>query len=347
MNIKKECLAQLDMAYAINIFRIGNKTYCICASESRNGKIVLIDCQTRAVHTINGLAGGIMSIIPIPEEKASFIAIQKFYPVFQSEKAEIVKIHFIIGDTDEINAQVVPIAQLPYVHRIMLAGSPGRRKIIAGTLCQEKAYEQDWSTAGAVYLIDLSDNPHGNTRVICLLDGIHKHHGMFVDPESNVFISGEEGVFSIDVRDDTFITKKELSDSVSDLCLFDIDDDGEKEMIAIKPFHGDSLSFLRKTRNQWQCIAQDNISFGHALWCGKIEGKPYAIVCSRGSDKVISLYELKTDSEGGIAYVKSTIDSGVGASNIVVDQERGKTVLYTANHGANEVARYSISGIVN
>ena len=47
----------------------------------------MIDTETKAVSELEGLAGGVMAVIPIPEHEGEFLSIQKFYPIFDSRKS--------------------------------------------------------------------------------------------------------------------------------------------------------------------------------------------------------------------------------------------------------------------
>lgn len=97
--IKREKLALLEYTYSINLIEIDGVEYCITASEARSGDILLISTGDGSIQKITGLKGGVMSIIPIPEENGGFLAIQRFYPIFDSAQAELV--HCRIVQTGE------------------------------------------------------------------------------------------------------------------------------------------------------------------------------------------------------------------------------------------------------
>ncbi|MEI3175373.1 MAG: hypothetical protein V8S96_02115 [Lachnospiraceae bacterium] len=83
----KEKLAALSMCYSITVMEYHGREYCISASEERDGGIVMIDTETKTVSELEGLAGGVMAVIPIPEREGEFLSIQKFYPIFDSRKS--------------------------------------------------------------------------------------------------------------------------------------------------------------------------------------------------------------------------------------------------------------------
>ena len=342
--IVKERLAYLSMCYSITLMEMDGREYCVSASEERDGKIVMIDTETKEASEITGLAGGVMAIIPVPEERGAFLAIQKFYPVFDSAAAEVVycKLPETGGETlpGTLAAKVRLVAQIPFVHRIALTGEPGKRKMVAATLCKDKKFVEDWSQPGSVYEYTL-DGGMQVEKVETLLEGITKNHGMYTYAKKGgayTLVSGEGGVWAIDGKGKS---QKFCDESISDLCLYDIDGDGMDEMVCIAPFHGDSMKVYKKTAEGWKCIADEAITFGHAVWCGTCGGAPLAISCSRGGDKCSRAYRPLWKG-GRLSFETVDVDEGVGASNIHVKEDGGAVVFYAANHGVGEVARYTI-----
>ena len=348
--IVKERLAFLSMCYSVTLMEVNGREYCVSASEERDGKVVLVDTETKEVAEIAGLAGGVMAVVPIPEENGGFLAIQKFYPVFDSAAAEVVhgtlclkKEETAEGKLPEtVGAKVGLVARIPYVHRIGLAGEAGRRRMIAATLCKSKRFVEDWSQPGYVYEYTL-DGDFQVTKTETLLEGITKNHGMYTYEKRGgayTLISGEEGVWAIDGKSQI---QKLCEEPVSDLCLYDIDGDGVDEMVCIAPFHGDHLRVFKKTAGGWECLADEGITFGHAVWCGACKGAPLILCCSRGGDKCSRAYRPVWE-EGKLGFETMDVDEGVGASNIHVKEAEGAVVFYAANHEVGEVARYTIEG---
>lgn len=338
--VVKEKLASLDVCYSITLMNYNGREYCVSASEMRGGEIVMVDTQTKAVSKITGLAAGIMAVVPIPEENGGFLAIQKFYPTFDSKEAEVV--HGVISGeiAPVMEAKVTVAAYIPYVHRIALTGRPGARKMIACTLCKDKAFTDDWSQPGSAYLYDLDADMKG-TLEKTLVTGITKNHGMFTYEKVGgeyILIAGEQGVWAIDGR---YNVSKLCGEPVSDLCMYDVDGDGIDEMLTIAPFHGDNMRIFKAADGGWQMIAEEPISFGHAIWCGDCGGAPLIICCSRGGDMSTKLYRPAKD-DGAFVLESLSIDEGVGASNIFVKEDDGAVVFYAANHEIGQVARYTI-----
>lgn len=338
--ITKEKLAVLPIGYCISLMELQGRQYCITASEDRDGELLLIDTQTKSVQKVTGLSGGVMSILPIPEREGEFLAIQRFYPVFDSKEAEIVHCRLGHLDGETIPATVRTVADLPYVHRIALTGTPQARTLVAATLCHGKDYIDDWSKPGAVYSYRLDSELNVFDRRL-LLDGIYKNHGMYQYRKTGgmyVLVSGEQGVWVID---GTGACEKLCNEPVSDLCMFDVDGDGMDEMICIAPFHGDTLKVLKKSGDAWITLAQEKLSFGHAVWCGLCSGAPVILACNRGGDRATTLYRPVRSGEK-LDLTCVDVDLGVGATNIAVQPQAQGLVLYAANHGCDETARYMI-----
>lgn len=336
----KERLAQLSMCYCITLMNYNGREYCVSASEERDGEIVMIDTESKAVSKITGLSGGVMAIIPIPEENGVFLAIQKFYPVFASKDAEIACCRISGEMKDVMEAEVTCVTKLPFVHRIALTGEVGSRRIIAATLCRDKDYIEDWSKPGAVYEFAVDDCMRIlSTKV--LLEEIKKNHGMYTYEKRGgayILISGEQGVWAIDSRSHV---QKLMDVEISDLCLFDVDGDGMDEVVCIAPFHGNYMRVYKRTKTKWECIAEDEIAFGHAIWSGQCGKIPVILSCSRGGDKCTRIYRPSEAAEE-FQFEMMNIDEGVGASNICVKEGENGIVLYAANHEVGEVSRYHI-----
>ena len=238
-----------------------------------------------------------------------------------------------------MEAEVTPVVRLPFVHRIALTGRPGSRKLIAAALCGGKDSVDDWSKPGAVYEYLLDDEMQ-ITSQRRILDGITRNHGMYTYEKqggSYLLVSGDQGVWAID---EAGSTKKFCEEAISDLCMFDVDGDGIDEIVCIAPFHGDAMKVYKMTEGGWTCIAQEKISFGHAVWSGLCGGKTMLLSCSRSGDKCTRIY--RPGQEEGFCLEQMNVDEGVGASNICVKEMKGGQMLYAANHELGEVARYYI-----
>ena len=337
MKATKKQLAVIDAPYAIQLISWKGRDYCIAASEERNGEIVLIDLESKRVQKVIGLKGGIMNIIP--DEDGSMFAIERFYPVFQSEKARIMRFTLNESDGDEIIADVELVADLPYVHRILTLDTPEGKKIVAGTLCETKAFEQDWSSPGSVYIMPA----RAGALPERLPELIHKNHGMWrYNKNESILISGVEGVYELSLQEGRPKLSRIMEREVSDICMFDLDGDGQDELITIEKFHGDEINVYSSKGDSWELLAHADVKFCHAIWAGIISGEPCILACNRGGDMETVMYKVHSSKGGEMQLSPEVIDSGTGGANLAVLQKDGAVLLMTANRNCGEIAAYAL-----
>lgn len=337
--MEKHCLARMEACYSLACAQLGGRDVLLAASENRSGDAVAIDRETRQAYPVRGLAGGVMNIVPIPWEADAFLAIQRFYPVFCSQEAEIVRFR-LRRDGDGYRAETTVVQRLPFVHRIALCGSAAAPRLIASTLCGGKSAVDDWSQPGAVYALFLDGECRRVEKTQPLAEGLHRNHGLYAPPGGShepLLFSADEGVFALDTE--TLRCRKLLDAPVSDVFPFDLDGDGTQELAAITPFHGDTLEIFRQSGGAYVSGGAYPTAFGHAVWCGKIGAGSAVILCGRGGDRSTVL--LRTDA--GLRWTSADVlDAGVGAANIQVVSDGGRTVLYACNHAAGEIAEYTL-----
>lgn len=338
MKIKKRKLAVLESGYAVSMLNWMKKSWYLAGSESENGACLLIDRITGNACLVEGIGGGIMAFVPIPEEEGTFIAIRKFYPVFRSENAEIVMVR--LQKTDEsITGQVTVICRLPFVHRIALAGKAGCRKIIAATLCSKKAYTDDWSSPGGIYEVSL-DTAEKKAPDLLLYDGLHKNHGMYTlqeDGRNVILVSAQEGIIRLEETEDESWSISKISDiPAGDLWLYDVDGDGNEELVVIEPFHGDTLGIYHLKEGAYSPVCHLPMNFGHVVWAGAILGDTYILGSSRGGDKNLVLHQVQA-TDGVIRFKTIVLSEGAGAAQALVIPETTRTCILTSDHAVGEI----------
>ncbi len=149
LRVNRISLAKMEAGYAVAAIRLSGIMYYLAGSEAECGGYVLISSKTKAVFPLDGIDGGIMSFIPIPEQEGAFLAIRKFYPVFRSEEAEIVYVQMIPTPNATVACKVQVVCSLPFVHRDCSGWKAGkqknhcryslRRKVICGGLVQSRS----------------------------------------------------------------------------------------------------------------------------------------------------------------------------------------------------------------
>lgn len=344
MKIEKRIIAKLDMVYTVNKNEINGKTYLMAATED-HGKALLFSPPKWEVSNIWDSPGGCMNMVPLVKGNGDFIAIQKFFPIFKSEEACIVYVKPI----DRLNDKwkVKKVLDLPFVHRINVVNNGKTNFLIASTICGGKDNIDDWSKPGAVYICAIPDNPDDEWILKPIIEGISKNHGMHITKyrgKQTIYVTGEEGVFKINVPSDlggSWVYEKIIGSGVSDIYAADIDEDGEDELFTIEPFHGDKIVIYKYIDDKWQSIYNDEINFGHVIWGGRILNRPCLIVGGRDGIKELSF--LFQEGVKPLKMKRMIIDKDIGPTSITVLHEREHEMIFSANHGLGEVAMYTIS----
>lgn len=345
MNLIKKKIAEVESGYAVTVIQINHKPYVLAGSEAVGGRCVLINTGTGAVYDIPGIGGGIMSLVPVPECQGSFLAIRYFFPVFKSEKAEIVFVRMKPLPDGMIDSDITLVCRLPFVHRICLVGSGEDRKIVASTLCGSKQAVDDWSNPGAVYEIPFS--PFNSEEQIpnLIYAGLHKNHGLFYrrkDGRDNLYICAEEGIFSFTYCDPIgWAITKEMDSPTGDVWLSDIDGDGQDELITIQPFHGTSFAVYKKAEDKWVKKWEYPLQFGHVAAAVEYGNEWYLLSSSRAGAQELALHKITFD--GDTINAKTTVlAEGVAAAQAAIWTAEDELHIVTSSCGIKEISEFVI-----
>jgi hypothetical protein len=342
----RRSLVTLESAYAVTARKFGGQTILFVGSEGRGGATLMFRGPDWTSSKIADGPGGNMAIIPVPHVSGtprSLLIIDGFFPIFQSEGAGA---SFYSGMPDSSEPwKRRRLFDLPFLHRMDLVFPAGKPTIIAAALCWKKDFRDDWSSAGAVYAVELRDDGPQCHVGKPILGGITKNHGMFLRRKQEgeeVFVSGEEGVFSIQVAKvgEEWHSEKILDTATGDVVLYDLDGDGQEEILAIQPFHGDTACVYKKAGREWRPVWRASLDFGHVAWAGEIRGRKSVILGSRAGKKELSLYLLKDPSRW--EFERIILDEGKGAANIAVVKEADRDLVFASNVAVGEVALYEI-----
>jgi hypothetical protein len=137
-----------------------------------------------------------------------------------------------------------------------------------------------------------------------------------------------------------WLSDKILEIPTGDVVLNDLDGDGQEEILAIQPFHGDTACVYKRTGREWAPVWRATLDFGHVAWAGEIRGRKSLILGSRAGKKELSLYLLKDASRW--EFDRIILDEGKGAANIAVVNEADRDLVFASNVAAGEVALYEI-----
>ncbi len=285
-----------------------------------------------------------MSLSPVPGREA-FLAIHNFFPVFKSENACIA---WVQPDGNPADMwRVHHVVDLPFVHRMEIVPMNSSLFVVAATLCEAKAFMDDWSMSGAVYAGRVPEDPCADWQMETILHGVTKNHGMHATSLGGrdvVLIAGQEGLFAVNIprrSGEGWTCDRLLEHEISDIYVADVDLDGNPEIVTIEPFHGDRLAVYKYFDKSWRLISEVNISFGHALWAGNILGKSLILVGQRGGSKNLEM--LFPVSHNPFKLQSEELDSGVGSAQLSVVSEKDKCLVVSANHAVGEVALYEIT----
>ena len=254
MNIQKQVLATLKGCYSCNSIELDGRTNILLASEGENACLAWSAPDYKQSHTVWEGPGGTMSIVPIPGTNGEFLAVQKFFRMFDWEEAKVVHVR------PQANGgyEVTDILQLPYVHRFDLLTVGGRHYFIGCTLATKKATKEDWSSPGKIWVGEYTGV--GPMSITVLKDGLTKNHG-YSRLDRGGALSGlvtcEQGAFEVvppQAPDGEWSVTQFMDWPISDISAIDIDGDGELEFATIEPFHGQYFRVYKKVGGVLTCI---------------------------------------------------------------------------------------------
>lgn len=345
MNITKKHLDDMERCYCTGQVTIDGSLYALFASEQMGGACYAYtgpDLSAREI--VWQEAGGTMSIIEIPGSNGQFLGVQNFFPGFQSERAKIVW-----GRRDAGKGWIIQdYLFLPFIHRFDILSSGGVNYLAAATLCGSKQSREDWSDPGKVYVGVLPSAPEQTMRLTPLLHDMVKNHGYWrgsLNGGPCGFFTCESGVYAVSPPETPtagWTTRHLLDAPVSDVAIYDLDGDGEDELITIEPFHGDCVKIYHKSGDGYRVVYTypGEYKFAHALWAGQLRGRPAAILGIRRMNAELALIRYCPQSA---SYTESVIEKGNGPSNVAVISQRERDIILCANNCIHEAAAYFVT----
>jgi len=332
--------------YSICYGMMGGERVIAAGSETMGGEFTLYtgDDIWKSIPIAEDL-GGIMAIV-ITEISGvpTIITAEGLHPNFITKEAGVSFYRAEKGVAGPWERHRV--VDFPYIHRIALATAHGAQTVVAATLCGEKKDKDDWSNPGAVYAVQLQNSsPPFEVKTFLILDGLRKNHGMFVqrrDGRETVFVSGEEGLLAIHVPREKgeWVSEIILDEPISELAMYDLDDDGEDEIVAIQPFHGDRVCIYKKVKGKWFRVFETETELGHGIWAGNIGGKNGFVMGSRAGQRDFCLYIME---DSNIKNMKRhVIDRGTGTAQLDVIHEKDHDLIVSTNNYTNEIALYTV-----
>ncbi|CDG00823.1 Putative Uncharacterized protein [Clostridium chauvoei JF4335] len=344
MNIEKKFLTNLHRCYATSSTVIDNETKILLATEGE-GACYMYSGEDFKQSTVWDGPGGTMSMIPVPGKNGDFLAVQNFFPTFQSEKATIVWARPKENDEFEVKT----ILDLPYVHRFDILKANGVNYFLGATLCTTKTCKDDWSDPGKIYVGVLPEDLNEPIQLKVIKEGLTKNHGycraMWNGKEVGM-VTSQEGVFVVtppQVEGEDWKVEQIMDKPVSDVAVVDIDGDGVDELVTIEEFHGGNFIINKKIGDKYEEVYKypKEMDFGHVVWGGKLRGVPTIIGGYRRNEK--ELFYIQCESTNPLKFKATTIEAGVGPSNVAVLNEKDRDIIISANRELGEAALYIVT----
>lgn len=342
MKFTKKVVASIEKCYAVCPIIIRGKQGFLIATEKAGG-CFFFDLEGQLVEQIWSDPGGVMSMVPVPGHEGQFLSTQEFYSPNDSQNARI-----IVATPLEKGWDIKTLAELPFVHRFDILSTSEQNYLIGCTLKSDHNFKEDWTHPGKVYACVLPADlnaPDCKLEFKVILEGLTKNHGyyrLFEDGQPFALVSSENGIYKVkppQSENPGWQVEKILDQPSSDATLIDLDGDGNLELVALSPFHGDDLNIYRFVNGKFELDYSypEKLEFLHAIWSGKISGQPLVVLGHRKGKR--DLFLLAYDPEQS-TYVRQTIDEDHGPANVTFIDLAGKQMLIATNRETDEVAMY-------
>lgn len=343
MNVDKRIISDLTLCYCVAPVQFKGKRHFAVASEKEH-PCLLFDERGNQEDKIWDGPGGTMSIVQLPGVDGAFLATHKFYSPNNSKEAKIVMCRYKEGCWE-----VHTLAQLPFVHRFDILERDGSYYLLACCLKSGYEYKDDWRFPGQTFACRLPDDLAslwGTTLELRLIkDSMLKNHGYTRHTENGIssgIVASEEGIFRFTPPGDgvkDWSIEQLVTDASSDAIMVDLDGDGQDEIVAIAPFHGDTLRVYHKQGEAYEKVYEHErpLAFAHAICAGDICGRKRVIIGHRKEERDLLSLSYKD------GYCAELLDHDIGPANVLHFKLDGKDILLSANREINEVAYYELS----
>jgi len=334
--MKKKVILNIESVYTANAFQVDADFYIGAGSETKP-EVYLYNLSSGKSSFVSGCPGGVMSFIPLPGNPNMFFSIMGLFPPFIGAKAGV----FMHERNDE-NWATTKVMDLPFAHRCEIVNRNGINYLFAASVSVHKKDPADWSKKGEVYLARLGKDFQLPLKWEKIDDSLTRNHGMIraqVNGKETVCISGAEGIFYFEQdANDAWIKKPLFEKEVSEFGFVDLDGDGQKELVTIEPFHGQTMSVYKKMEEKWELKFSDSLSFGHGLSCGMFKQKPIIVVGSRRGTFALDMFKV-VNFQNGI-FKREMIEGDTGPTQTQVFFANGTDYILSSNQKKNEVVLY-------
>jgi len=346
MKATKKVIGRLEKCYALGTFHYDGVDHVAVAAE-KSDPCYTFDLDGKLCDTVWTAPGGVMTVAQVPDQPI-LMATEKFYSPNDSAEAKIVYYQRIDGAwRREL------LCELPFVHRFGVLTRGGRHYLIACSLKSAHAFKNDWTCPGRIWVAAFPEditvhNAENPLALTPLVSGLTKNHGFEICREGEdtfAVIACENGVIKVvppEAPDGEWTTEQLLDSPSSDVLYLDFDGDGERELLVLSPFHGDTLTIYKKKDGRFEPVYHHDkkLPFLHAIWGARIGGRMYGFIGNR--EETRDLIAIYWDADAG-KYVYDLLDQGAGAANVLHVCRGGEDLLFAANRETDEVAIYELT----
>jgi hypothetical protein len=341
MKFNKKDLIEMERCYTVEPVKIEGMNGFAFASDGENGEgIAFVGENFKDKEVLWENAGGCMGIKQISGKENEFLAIHEFY---LKKSPSFSKIVWLKKSADKwIKKDLI---HFPFIHRMDIVEKNNTKYVVFATISHFKKDREDWELPGAVYAFklpeDYSEDFYINPTLI--FEGLYINHGYFNNSKGQLYFSGDQGVVELNLVDSyienwkTFIIYDEPT---SDILLYDLDKDGEEELVKIDNFHGNTVRILKKD-SQGEYKEQFSYSHGaeiiHGLSVIEIEDTPTLVVSTRKGTAELITVQYKEKK-----YIKEAIDSGFGPINVATANFDDEIYIAAAHHTTDKATVYKL-----
>lgn len=345
MKAEKRVIGSLNKCYAVARMRYDGTDHLIVAAEKQDPCFAFA-MDGEKTDTLWEGPGGVMTLLQYPYANNILLATQKFYSPNDSAEAKIVWY-----EKTGSQWQCHVLCDLPFVHRFGIVEKDDRKYLIACTLKSAHAFKNDWTCPGRIWAAELPKNIHEydashQLPLMPLMSGLYKNHGFAVhsnaDGSSFAVIGTENGIMKADPpqkEDGEWTCECLLEVPASDMLYLDFDGDGERELMVLSPFHGDTLSIYKKQNGEFEKVweREKKMPFIHAVDGALVNGRWCAFIGNRQEDMELIMVRYENGD-----YQVHVLDQGSGPANCMFYVSEGENRVLAANRETDEIAVYTL-----
>jgi len=301
---------------------------CVVAATEDHGPVVISRPPFERAEVLVPGPGGCMSLLENPRKPGELFSIMGCFLGYNFHGGAVYR---IAGGTAN------KLIDLPFGHRLEIVDRPDGRFLLASNLASTKDSPQDWTRPGSLYALPL--DTEWKELGTPVLENLNKHHGMFqgtLNGRPTFMVSAQQGVFSLDLRSPGWAFARVLDHEVSEIALFDLDGDGNDELVTIEPFHGNVLAVYKAVNGHWSRTWDAELDYGHCVIAGLFQNRPSVLVSSRAGNKDLVWWDFSAS-----VPQKTVVAEGVGTANLLVAKALGEDIILATNQARGELVRYS------